>query len=129
MLVTMGVLACSGAHRAHEERTLPDVTLTQEDKGRSIAVAVGQTIAINLRENPSTGFRWAMEQGNDKILEPLAATYVQEPGSTVGQGGVRIWEFKAAKEGSVRLAFKLWRAWEGDASLAERFDVMIESRQ
>jgi inhibitor of cysteine peptidase len=131
-LAAIGMSACVGAHRGNHsggENSLPNVTLTQEDKGRSIALKVGQTIAVHLRENPTTGFRWTLEQGGDSILEPLDSTYVQAAISATGGGGLHVWTFEARQQGNARLVFKLGRAWQGTASDSDRFEVTIVSRQ
>ena len=80
---------------------------------------------ISLKENPSTGFRWSLEKGNEEILELLNSDYIQSSGPEVGSGGKRIWKFKAKKIGDVHLVLKRWRAWEGDKSIVERFEVII----
>jgi predicted secreted protein len=66
-----------------------------------------------------------LEKDNDEILELLHSEYNQPTVSVVGGGGQRIWKFKAKKTGDARLVLKRWRAWEGNKSTVERFEVII----
>jgi inhibitor of cysteine peptidase len=101
------------------------MTLTQSNNGKSVTISQGETVRMRLDENPSTGFRWVLEQGNDEILELLTSDYIQGSGAGVGGAGQRVWKFTAKKSGDVRLVMKRWRAWEGDKSTVERFEVTI----
>jgi inhibitor of cysteine peptidase len=124
----MSLSGCQGSSRGasfSEEKTLSDTTLTQADKGKSVTIRSGEVMGISLDENPGTGFRWTLEQGNGEILELLSSDYIQAPGSEVGGGGKRIWKFKAKKVGDVQLVLKRWRPWEGDNSTVERFEIIV----
>jgi inhibitor of cysteine peptidase len=105
---------------------LSATTITEADAGKTVTVSPGGTVAISLDENPTTGFRWELEPGNDATLELLSSEYIAPaPGSTVGGGGRRLWTFKAKKSGEVRLVLKRRREWEKDESGGERFEVTI----
>jgi inhibitor of cysteine peptidase len=54
--------------------------------------------------------------------------YTPAAGVGVGGGGQRTFTFVAQKPGSVTLQLKLWREWEGDSSVTERFGVTINVR-
>lgn len=82
-------------------------------------------MGIILKENPSTGFQWTLEQNNDDILELLNSDYIQPPGLGIGSESHHVWNFKARKSGDVRLVLKRWRPWEGDKSTVERLDFTI----
>ena len=43
----------------------------------------------------------------------------------VGGGGQRVFVFEAKRSGSAHLLLKLRREWEGDKSIASRFEVTI----
>ncbi|HIK46578.1 MAG TPA: protease inhibitor I42 family protein [Leptolyngbyaceae cyanobacterium M65_K2018_010] len=105
-----------------------NILLTQTDHGRSIEVRVGDRVVIDLSENPSTGFQWAIEQNNDRVLKPLSSTYTPPTGTTVGGAGQRTFAFLGQASGIAEPRFKLWREWEGNASIVERFSVTIQVR-
>ncbi len=101
-------------------------TLTEVDKGKSLEVHQGDEIVIRLKENPTTGYRWAVDKTDDEILTLQNSGFSPTPGAGVGGGGSRTFTFKAKKPGSVHLQLKLLRAWEGDSSIIDRYDVTIQ---
>jgi len=101
------------------------MTLTDADNGTSVTVRPGEHVAIHLTENPTTGFQWALQQGNEKIIELLDSAYVRAAGSGLGSAGQRVLTCKARHSGTVLLRLKLWRAWEVDTSVMKRFEVTI----
>jgi len=104
------------------------VTLLHTDSSKSIEVQSGDTVVVRLDENPTTGFQWAIDKSNDAILTLQDSDYAPAPDSRVGGGGQRVFTFKAQKAGAVDLQLKLWRQWEGDQSITDRFVVILQIR-
>ena len=102
------------------------LTLTSTDSGKSLALQVGNTFTVSLEENPTTGFQWAVDSTGDGLVQLQASEYIPSPGSGVGQGGQKILTFKAQRTGTGQLKLKLWRKWEGDSSIAERFTLTLQ---
>jgi inhibitor of cysteine peptidase len=102
------------------------ITLTQADKGKSITVHVGDEIIINLAENPTTGYGWAIDKMDDTVLVSQNPTFSSTPGGAIGSGGTRTFTFIAKQAGTVHLQLKLWRAWQGDSSIIERYDITFQ---
>lgn len=102
------------------------LTLTSTDSGKSLALRVGNTFTVSLEENPTTGFQWAVDSTGDGLVQLQASKYIPSPGSGVGRGGQKILTFKAQRTGTGQLKLKLWRKWEGDSSIAERFTLTLQ---
>ncbi len=100
-------------------------TLTQADKGKTIDVHSSTQIVIHIQENPTTGYRWAIDQNNDAMLPLDSSTYAPTSGGAVGGGGTRTFTFTAKQPGTVHLQLKLWRSWQGNSSITDRYDVTI----
>jgi inhibitor of cysteine peptidase len=100
--------------------------LTVADSGKSIQVSQGDQVAIRLGENPTTGYGWAVDQINPDVMKPVGSDYEPASDSGIGGGGERIFTFTAVKVGSSPIQLKLWRKWEGDKSIRQRFQVTIE---
>jgi inhibitor of cysteine peptidase len=105
---------------------MSNIALTEADKGRTIDVPQGTEVLIRLKENPTTGYRWAIDQNDDKVLPLQSSDFSRTPGGGVGAGGGRIFTFIAGQPGTVHLQLKHWREWEGDSSITERYDVSIQ---
>lgn len=96
--------------------------LTNRDNGRSLEANIGSLITVRLEENPSTGYRWAIDTKDDLEFE---SDHFEITKSAIGAAGERVFQFRASKVGSHRLLMKNWRAWEGDSSIIDRFSVTI----
>jgi len=102
------------------------ITLTEADKGKTIQVHRGSEIVIHLEENPTTGYRWAIDQTNNTVLAPQNPSFSPTPGGGIGAGGTRTFTFIAKQPGIVHLQLKLWREEEGNSSIKDRYDVTIQ---
>jgi inhibitor of cysteine peptidase len=134
LLILLGVLllggwGCGGSNRSYatDGGNGSVVTLTQTDQGKSVRVGVGEKVEVTLPENPTTGFQWALEPNPDQILKLEGSTYVPPaPQTKPGGGGTQIFSFSGQTPGTATLQFKLWREWQGDASVRQRFSVTVQ---
>ena len=104
------------------------ITLTRAEHGKSIEAQVGDLITVSLNENPTTGFRWAIDESDDDVVALSSSEYAVTPRSRVGRGGRRVVTFEARKTGTAAIHLKLWRAWEGEESITQRFAVTLRVR-
>lgn len=104
---------------------MSELTLTQADKGKFLEVDRDDVIVIRLEENPTTGYQWAVDKADDMIFVPLSPEFLLPEEPRFGEGGTRVFGFKAKTAGSAAIQLKHWRKWEGDASIIDRFDVTI----
>jgi inhibitor of cysteine peptidase len=104
------------------------ITLTRAEHGKSIEAQVGDLITVSLDENPTTGFRWAIDKSDDDVVALQTSEYAVALGSRIGGGGQRVVTFEARKAGVSAIHLKLWRAWEGDQSITQRFAVTLRVR-
>ena len=98
----------------------PIVTVTEADAGATVKLQVGQAVAVRLAENASTGYRWAIDATDTKLVEP-SEPQPSSPGGAVGSGRLVPWTFTARSPGATTVTLKLWRHWDGDASIIQRF--------
>ena len=96
--------------------------LTEEDQGRTVEVEALSLITVRLKENPTTGYRWAVETAEG--LEIVGDNF-EKMGAGLGAGGAHIFQFRAAGTGSHRVSLRKWRDWEGESSIIERFNITI----
>lgn len=102
------------------------ITLTKTDKGRTIPAHTGDEIVVNLPENPTTGYRWAIDTADEKLLASEDTTFAAPRSGAVGVGGTRTFTFTVKQSGTVHLQLKQWRSWSGDASINDRYDVTLQ---
>lgn len=83
----------------------------------TFAAERGETVAIELPANPSTGYSWTYEFNKEDILQEDSSGYIPTPGKDeeVGRGGKQVWIFRAVNPGSVAVTFTYQRPWEAGA--------------
>ena len=84
-------------------------TVTDEDDGTSITIAVGDTLIVELEANQTTPYRHVLGSVPSQ-LELQSYEYKADwalPGET-GSGGTDVWEFTAREPGTGTLVIELW---------------------
>ena len=84
-------------------QTPSTVNLDEERVSRCpLELARGQTVLINLRSNPTTGFRWQVQDAAPGVLRSLGPEVYSNPEDSglVGSAGQSSWRFEAAQPGS-----------------------------
>lgn len=105
-------------------------TLSAEDDGRSVVLAVQDELVVQLRSNRTTGYRWSLAETKDDALALEGApSYVQDPAprGALGVGGTETWRFTAVRPGPHTLRFTYRRPWDTEAGVARavRYSVMV----
>jgi putative hemolysin/predicted secreted protein len=88
------------------------VTLTDTDNGRTEDIAQNTRFAIQLRENPTTGFGWNATVSSG--LKIQSSDYQQDKAAEgmVGVGGTRTWVLVANDVGTQKFSASYRRSWE-----------------
>jgi len=86
---------------------------------------VGDSLVLELAENPSSGYRWAFERLDESRVLVVDAGF-RSAGDQPGAGGVATWTLQAAAPGKTTVRLKRWRHWEGDRSIVERFALNLD---
>lgn len=103
---------------------MTELILTRDDAGGQFWVQPADSILIQLPENPTTGYLWATDPTDEAIVAPEGSTFAPA-GSGAGAGGTRTMCYVATGAGTVDIRLKLWRAWEGENSVIDRFGATI----
>lgn len=98
------------------------------DPAAPVAVREGQTFALTLRSNPTTGYIWQLaEPLNERIIRFTGNEYRSDKTGLMGAGGREIWTFKAVGSGETRINLKYVRPWEKDTAPAKTAQFRIVS--
>jgi inhibitor of cysteine peptidase len=89
-----------------------------------IRVTVGETFALALEGNPSTGYTWQADV-DDRHLEQIAQEF-EPTGKGVGAAGHEVCRFHALKTGKTRIALAYQRPWDREARETRQIEVVIE---
>src|SRR5689334_17632985 len=95
-LACLGGLSCRKPNEFHDMLHIDRASNNTEQNLR-----VGQEIEVRLAENPTTGFRWELQEAASSVLNRVSDTFERLTSSgEVGKAGVRVWRFNAVREGS-----------------------------
>ena len=116
-----------GQARSEQPGGLPDApfpTLTADDNGRTISGRVGDQIAIQLKENPTTGYVWTVEPSLRHVTQ-VATLFTPAENGLPGAGGTRVFVFRLDTPGEALIRLQLKRNWTGGGNAIEHFRVTI----
>jgi inhibitor of cysteine peptidase len=99
--------------------------LTSADNGRTVHLRVGEKVTLRLPENPSTGYRWAVDAADMSLVEIEEGEHAATS-KMIGGGGDAQWLIKAKAPGGAQMKLKRWRPWEGERSVVERYEVTLQ---
>ncbi len=124
MAIIGGALADTGAVKKRAIFNMSNVLETH------VSVKTHQEFCLKMKSNPSTGYRWALDQPIDETMLQLIKHDVEEPDGTAMMGAPQfeIWEFRALKVGETAISLKYVRPWEKNTPppKTHRFIVSIE---
>jgi putative hemolysin/predicted secreted protein len=101
------------------------VTLTETEKGITEDIAQGTRFAVQLKENPTTGFGWNATVSSG--LEIQSSVYQQDKAAEgmVGVGGTRTWVIIAKDLGTQKFSATYLRSWEAVTGNETTYSVNI----
>jgi inhibitor of cysteine peptidase len=102
-----------------------ELGLTRVDSGKTFEVHSDDMIVTRLPENPTTGYRWAIDEIDEEALKLEESGFALISGADIGGTGERRLSFKAKRTGTTHVELKLWREWEGDKSVSDHYDFTI----
>jgi predicted secreted protein len=105
---------------------MSSIILTAEDNGRVVITAPGQEVAVRLAENPATGYVWALDSLDEEVVTVQAESFEPAGDASFGGGGLHTWQLLVKQGGQSLVGFKLWREWEGEQGVIERYQVTIQ---
>jgi inhibitor of cysteine peptidase len=94
------------------------------DPAAAIHVKAGETFALSLPGNPSTGYTWQASV-DPRYLELVGQEFVPE-GKGVGAGGYELVQLRALAAGHSEIACEYRRPWEREVLKTTRFQVVIQ---
>jgi inhibitor of cysteine peptidase len=87
----------------------------------------GQNMILSLPSNPTTGYRWAIQDSAGGVLKALGPEVYRNPedAGIVGAAGVSTWRFQAFATGPGRLRLTYQQPWAPEVPPVETFDCAI----
>jgi inhibitor of cysteine peptidase len=99
--------------------------IDEASAGQTVDLAVGQTIELRLKENPTTGYRWQLRQDGAPACRIVADFAVPDDAAVPGRGGLHVWRIEGVRAGDGRVSLAAQRAWEATPQSTASFSVDI----
>ncbi|WP_342304901.1 protease inhibitor I42 family protein [Methanolobus sp. ZRKC5] len=98
---------------------------SENDSQNTVYAIVGDTIVVNLEENPTTGYSWNMTYSSG--LELREDMFLQESMNVnlVGAGGSHKWIFKVTDTEEQSISAVYIRPWEERTGTENNYDLII----
>lgn len=104
---------------------MAEYVFSEKDNGASVEVHCGAKITTELKENPTTGYRWTISSIDEVFMQPEGDEFLPPDQTTPGAGGLRRFFFHAKSEGSTTLTLINKRAWQRDDQAVGSFNLSI----
>ncbi|HCK80749.1 MAG TPA: hypothetical protein DIC59_04705 [Candidatus Competibacteraceae bacterium] len=102
------------------------LVVQRADDNRTAELRVGERLKVVLPENPSTGYTWAIDETDRRLLALDGTAYDEPADGFIGARGRRTFTFSTRQPGEVTLKLKYWRFWDGDGSTTERYAFALK---
>lgn len=123
LVLVLGLAACSPAGSAAE------LLVEKDASGSEVTLSAGQTLAVKLESNPTTGYGWHIVEVDETVLQSQGDpeyTQADTQGTPmVGVGGWEVLRFTAQKSGTTTLKLGYSRSFEPDVAPIEEFTLTI----
>jgi inhibitor of cysteine peptidase len=87
----------------------------------------GQVLLLTLPSNPTTGYRWQVQNPASSILRSLGPEVYSNPEDSgmIGSAGQSVWRYQAANAGDGHLIMTYQQPWAPEVPPAQTFDCRI----
>jgi inhibitor of cysteine peptidase len=102
--------------------------LTEEDDGRTVQLAKGALLTIEVRGNRTTGYRWEAGVADGSVLRETGPPVFTAPSASHGAGGMYEFRYLAGAPGQTRLSLAYRRPWDSDAPALKTFEISVVVR-
>ncbi|WP_053564372.1 protease inhibitor I42 family protein [Bacillus cereus] len=101
--------------------------INEKEIDEKIHMKISEKIQINLFENPTTGYRWYIEEKvTNHLLYLEQEKFLANSEVEMGSGGIRQWIFRAECVGIVQVSFVLKRIWIQNLQQNRRCNFTVE---
>lgn len=122
-LLTASSLALTSAGGDKKEKD-PVPTFVEEDSGKTFPLEKDGKVRIQLKSNPTTGFRWQIVRNNPEQLKLLdKSKFLRPDKAPPGAGGSQLFEFQALEPGTSELELVYRRPFEKESKDAKSYKI------
>jgi inhibitor of cysteine peptidase len=103
------------------------MNVTEQENGRRVTVAQGDTLVVTLASNPTTGYEWRIAKDDPEHLKPLGKPeFIGPQNRRVGAGGKQVFRFQAQSPGTTVVELHYLRPFEKDKPPARTYRLTAQ---
>ncbi|MDG9884993.1 protease inhibitor I42 family protein [Pseudomonas sp. GD04058] len=112
------------------DTTRTEPVVVEKQSQCPIDLSIGQALTLTLPSNPSTGYRWQVQDAASSVLGALGPEVYRSNDNTgmVGSDGQSTWRFRAKGAGEGHLVLVYQQPWAPEESPVQRFDCTVKVR-
>lgn len=112
------------------DTTRTEPVVVEKQSQCPIDLDIGQALTLTLPSNPSTGYRWQVQDAAGSVLGALGPEVYRsnDNDGMVGSDGQSTWRFRAKAAGQGRLLLVYQQPWAPQETPAQRLDCVIKVR-
>ena len=119
------LLAAAGCNSGSCSRP-SQIALSEKDDGRQLQLVRGDTLTVELKSNPTTGYRWRIADADKNgVLKAGTDEFIAPNTDLCGAPGRQRLSFTSAKAGETTLHLVYVRPWEKGTPPAQSFRVTV----
>ena len=119
-------LRCGCFKSSENEKRVADFVFREENNRKLVQVPYGSMIKIELKENPTTGYKWTRPVFDETILALERDEFLPADRAGIGAGGIRQFVLYAKGVGQAVVRLVNRRPWESDDQAVAHFELSIE---
>jgi len=99
--------------------------ITGADKGSEVHLKMGDTLEVQLKSNPTTGFMWYVQKESTPLMKLLRQSQSEPAEGDVGRPVVQTFIVEPRRTGEGRLLLHYVRSWDPPAPSEEQFEIHV----
>lgn len=106
------------------------IIIKENSQKEKYSLRKGDIVEVILNANPSTGYKWQIENIDNSKIKIVDETYTAKivNKDVVGSGGKKIYLFKAINKGNTVIELKYFRPFEKEIPPKKKFHINLEIR-
>lgn len=123
LILPLGLILLAGC--AQQPRQIVTV---EKQTACPLKLHVGQTVVLTLPSNPTTGYRWRVQNPAAQVLRSLGPEVYSNPeeAGLVGSAGQSTWRFQAQATGEGHLLLVYQQPWAPEVRPVQTFECILK---
>jgi predicted secreted protein len=107
-------------------RKIRTVVVTEVQNGERVRIGPGDTLVVQLKSNPSTGYNWVVADSDQSLMKLTGDSGKPGDNNLPGEPGTQSMRFQAVGSGIATIRLNYLRPFEKDKEPAQKFELTVE---